>query len=359
MVLETWPEWEGLVRGEGVGFAPADGYQVFPPPRSGTPGGGEAANALMPLLEEFRPDVVVNDVLTVAPALAAERFGARRATLVPHLFPEGGEGLPPFSIGAMPPRTGFGRKAWDLVGRFMEHGLRAGRDDLNAQRSVVGLPPTERFHGATSPDLVLVATLPQLEYPDSLPERARITGPMEFEPPHEDVELPPGDDPLIVVAPSTSQDPEHRLVRATLEALADRPVRVLATTNRAGHSSGIEVPPNAVLHDWVRYSQVFPEASAVVCHGGHGTLARALGAGVPVLACPAAGDMNENGVRLAWSGAGLSLRGSLTTPATLRWAVAELLADPSYRKRAGEIAQWAEENDGPDNGARLIESLAG
>lgn len=359
VVLETWPEWEELVRGEGVGFAPADGYQVFPPPRSGDPGGGEAAKALMPLLEEFRPDVVVNDVLTVAPALAAERYGARRATLVPHLFPEGGAGLPPFSIGAMPPRTGFGRKAWDLVGRLMEHGLRAGRDDLNAQRSVVGLPPTERFHGATSPDLVLVATLPQLEYPDSLPERARITGPMEFEPPHEDVELPPGDDPLVVVAPSTSQDPEHRLVRATLEALADQAVRVLATTNRAGQASGIEVPPNAILCDWVRYSQVFPEASVIVCHGGHGTLARSLGAGVPVLACPAAGDMNENGVRLAWSGAGLSLRWSLTTPATVRWAVAELLAEPSYRERAGEIARWAGENDGPDRGARLIESLAG
>ncbi|MFM9148954.1 MAG: hypothetical protein ACKORA_00420 [Solirubrobacterales bacterium] len=69
--------------------------------------------------------------------------------------------------------------------------------------------------------------------------------------------------------------------------------------------------------------------------------------------------MNENGVRLAWSGAGLSLRWSLTGPTTIGWAVAELLAEPSYRERAGEIARWAEENDGPDRGAKLIESLAG
>ena len=42
----------------------------------------------------------------------------------------------------------------------------------------------------------------------------------------------PGDGPLVVVAPSTAQDPDGRLVRAALDALADEPVRVLATTNR-------------------------------------------------------------------------------------------------------------------------------
>ena len=359
VVLETWPEWEAAVRGEGIGFAAADGYQVFPPPSSGTPGGGEAAVALMPLLEEFEPDVVINDVLTVAPALAAEKFGSLRATLVPHLFPEGAPGSPPFSMGALPPRTGVGRTTWRAVERLMGKGLELGRDDLNAQRAVIGLPPTDRFHGATSPDLVLVATFPQLEYLDQLPERAKVTGPMEFEPPHPDVELPPGEDPLVIVAPSTSQDPGHRLVRDALQGLADLPVRVLATTNRSGVRPGIEVPANAVLVDWVRYSQVFPQASVVICHGGHGTMARALGAGVPVLACPAAGDMNENAVRLSWSGAGLSIRWSLTGPRSIRWAAAELLEDPAYLRKAGEIAEWAATSDGPDYGARLVESLAG
>lgn len=359
VVLETWPEWEELVAEEGIAFAPADAYQVFPPPRSGNPGSGEAAVALMPLLEEFRPDVVVNDVLTVAPSLSAELFGARRVTLVPHLFPEGAAGLPPFSIGAFPPRTAIGRSAWKAIGRAMRHGLDIGRDDLNAQRAVAGLPPSERFHGATSPDLVLVGTYPQLEYVDSLPDRAHVTGPMGFEPPHPDIEIPPGDEPLVLVAPSTSQDPGHRLVRNALRGLADLPVRVLATTNRSGEAPDIEVPGNARLVEWVRYSQVLPLASVVICHGGHGTMARALGAGVPVLACPIAGDMNENAVRLAWSGGGLSVRWSLAGPRAIEWATAELLADPAYRSAAGEIARWDRENDGPLEGARLIESLAG
>ena len=359
VVLETWPEWKDLVEAEGVGFAPADAYQVYPPPRSGQAGGGEAALALMPLLEEFRPEVVVNDVLTVAPALAAELYGARRVTLVPHIFPEGAAGLPPFSIGAMPPRTALGGAAWRTIGRLMNRGLEAGRDDLNEQRRVAGLPPTDRLHGATSPDLVLVGTFPQLEYLDALPSRALVTGPMEFEPPHPDVDLPEGTEPLVVVAPSTSQDPGHRLVRASLEGLAGTPVRVLASINRSGVDPGFEVPGNAVLLDWVRYSQVFPLASAVICHGGHGTLARALGAGSPVLACPAAGDQNENGTRLAWSGAGLMIRGSLARPATIGWAVGELLGRESIRQRAGEIAAWSRTHDGPETGARSIEALVG
>ena len=47
---------------------------------------------------------------------------------------------------------------------------------------------------------------------------------------------PPGDmpssDPLVLVAPSTAQDPEHTLLLAALRGLAEMPVRVLATWNR-------------------------------------------------------------------------------------------------------------------------------
>ena len=359
VVVETWPQWEELVVSEGLRFAGADQYQVFPPPSSGVAGGGEAAVALMPLLEEFGPDVVVNDVLTVAPALAAEKFGCHRATLIPHLWPEGRHGFPFFSIGALPARTPAGRAFWRATSKLMDRGLIRGRDDLNAQRKVIGLPPTERFHGATSPDLDLVATFPQLEYEAGLPERAAITGPMPFEAPHPDIELPEGDEPLVLVAPSTSQDPDNRLVRAALQGLAGLPVRVVPTTNRVVPTRPIEVPENAVLVDWVRYSQVIPLASVVVCHGGHGTIARSLAEGVPLLVCPIAGDMNENAVRISWSGTGLSIRWSLVDPRTVRWAIAELLEDPSFGARAREIARWNESHDGPATGARLVEALAG
>jgi UDP:flavonoid glycosyltransferase YjiC (YdhE family) len=160
------------------------------------------------------------------------------------------------------------------------------------------------------------------------------------------------------VAPSTAQDPECRLVRTALAALADEPVRVVATTNGHVPDEGIEVPANARLYGWLRYSQVMAIADLVVCHGGHGTVARALGHGVPVLCCPAAGDMAENGARVAWAGVGLSLPWRLVGERTLRVAVRRMLGDGSLRARAGEIAVWAASHDGAAAGALLVESFA-
>ena len=99
-----------------------------------------------------------------------------------------------------------------------------------------------------------------------------------------------------------------------------------------------------------------PAASLVISHGGHGTVARALGAGTPVLICPIIGDMSETAMRVAWAGAGLSLPWRLCRPAPLRWAVAAAARGPLLRARGpAEIAAWGRENDGAARGAELVE----
>jgi UDP:flavonoid glycosyltransferase YjiC (YdhE family) len=177
---------------------------------------------------------------------------------------------------------------------------------------------------------------------------------MFFELPHGDIELPEGNAPLVLVASSTSQDPDRRLVRTVLEALADEPVRVAATTNREGVAPGIPVPANAVVVDWLSYSQVMPLASLVICHGGHGTVTRALAEGVPVLVCPAIGDMAETGARVAWAGVGLMLPGRLLGPAPLRWVTRRLLSDERVAAQATSVGAAT---DGSARGAELIENL--
>ena len=142
-----------------------------------------------------------------------------------------------------------------------------------------------------------------------------------WEPPAQEVPLPPGDDPLVLVAPSTSQDPDHRLLHAALRGLADAPVRVLATYNRRLPSRPLPVPENTTVVDWVSYARTLPHCDAIVCHAGHGTLVRALSFGVPVVACPVAGDMNENAARLVWAGAGVRLPRRFISPRPLRHAV--------------------------------------
>src|SRR5215218_403110 len=215
VTLESWEERRSAVEGAGLGFTPAEEYRMFPPPDPDSDDGNhaaEAARALLPLIEETRPHAVVSDILTLAPALAAEKAGVPLATLIPHIYPVVEPGLPFFAIGLQPARTPLGRGIWKAGQRALDIGLEHGRRDLNLQRRRLELPPVERFHGGISADLALVATYPQLEYPRRWPPGVEITGPMTFEVPHPEIELPPGDRPLVLVAPSTAHDSGNHLV---------------------------------------------------------------------------------------------------------------------------------------------------
>lgn len=363
VVVETWEHWREAVEGEGLGFTAAQEYKTFPPPppdRSEGPSAADAARALVPLMEEMRPDAVVSDILTQAPALAAEMVGLRRVTLIPHVYPVHEPGLPFFAVGAQPARTPVGRALWRAAEPVLTAGLRRGRRELNETRAAVGLPPLDELHGGLSSDLVLVGTFPQLEYPRRWPAHTHVVGAMTFELEHPDVEIPEGDEPLVVVAPSTAQDPEGRLVRMALEALADEPVRVLATTNRRDRDEPLPpAPPNATVVDWLSYSQVMPLADLVICHGGHGTVCRALGAGVPVLCCPAVGDMAENGARVQWAGVGLMLPWRLTAATSVRTVVRRILGEPRFSERAERIAAWGKGIDGAGRAADLVHAVVG
>jgi len=185
-----------------------------------------------------------------------------------------------------------------------------------------------------------------------------VVGPLVWEPPAAEVEPPPGDAPLVLVAPSTAQDPAHRLLRAALAGLAGEPVRVLATWNRRPVEGPLAVPANARLVDWLSYARTMPGSAVVVCHAGHGTMARALAAGVPVVAVPAAGDMGENAARLDWAGAGVRLPWRLLSPATLRLAVRRVLEEPRFAARAAEMGAWAAAHDPAGRAADLVEGLA-
>ena len=361
-MLETWSRWHEHVEREGMRFAAAPEYQVFPTrdrPLKPYVAAVKASTATRELIRWFDPDVVVADIITVAGSLAAQAEGRPWATLVPHVMPTGEPGFPVYSVGAVYPRTAVGRRVWELVRPLVMTGEEQGRVELNGARERVGLRPLRDVHGGISRELAIVATFPQLEYPraEAWPGM-RVTGPLLWEQPFGDVELPPGDGPLVLVAPSTSQDPEHRLVRAALQGLAGEPVRVLATTNRREPPEPLRVPPNARVVDWVSYARTMPLCDAVVCHAGHGTLVRALASGVPVVACPHAGDMAENAARIRWAGAGVSLPRRFTTPRGVRLAVRRLLGEPSYGRHAAELGDWAARHDGAAAAAEVVEELA-
>ena len=204
----------------------------------------------------------------------------------------------------------------------------------------------------------MVGTFPQLEYPRGWPAGVHVVGPLIWEPPFGEVQAPPGAAPLVLVAPSTAQDPSHRLLRAALSGLRGEPVRVLATWNRRPLGESVAVPANTRLVEWVSYAKTMPACSLVICHAGHGTMARALACGCPVLAVPHVGDMAENAARADWAGVGVRLPWRLLGPASLRLAVRRALGERTLSARARELAGWAAANDGAARAADLVEGLA-
>jgi UDP:flavonoid glycosyltransferase YjiC (YdhE family) len=319
----------------------------------------DAARELIPALVERPPAVVVTEPFAQPAMLAAEAAGSKTASLIPdphHVVPAG---YPVFASGLMPPRTPVGRTAWRLVWPLAERARRRVRSIHNEMRHELGLPAVARIDGSVSDELAMVATFPQLEYPRRLPEGAHVTGPMQTELRDAEPNLPGGEGPLVVVVASTTGfDADATLIRATLDGLADEPVRVVASLSNPGTAWPDPTPANATVVDWLALPRVLPEAAALVSPGGHGTVSAGLAAGVPVLASPIGGNTAHTGVRLAWSGAGELLPGRLLSPATLRLAVRRLLGDRRFAARAAEIAEWARRHDGPDRGAELVERYA-
>jgi UDP:flavonoid glycosyltransferase YjiC (YdhE family) len=367
VLVQTTERWRNTVEGLELRFAVTDHSTLLPGMAADgrwVSGLSDAARSLVPLMREFGPDIVVSDVFTTPPALAAETAGLPRATLMPIPYPPRGPGLPDSELGLLPPRTLVGRHMWRAIGPLLERRLprtqwlSGAEQGLNAARARLGLSALVRSDGAVTEGLTMVATLPQLEYPRVWPDDVHVTGPMIFDPPHPDVKLPEGEAPLVVAVSSTERDPDLRLLGVALKALEREPVRIVAATGRRGGMWSDRVPENAVVTDWVSYAQVMPRASLLVGQGGQGTLARALSEGVPALVCPDAPDMAGNGARVAWGGAGLMLPRRMLKPGPLRWAARQLLGDRRFLMRAKEIAAWSRENDGAALGAALVERYA-
>ena len=356
--LETEERWREVAEDQGMLFIQAPEYVAPRHPAPGMPATPTLAEATLSLaagLRDIEPDIVVNEFWAVPAALAAELERMRRATLIHHTYPVYEPGLPYTYVGLITPRTRLGALAWRAAEPWFARKARRDRRELNEARQELGLAPLRRDYGGISDELAMVATFPQLEYPRRWPPHVHVTGPMLFEPPQPEVELPDGDRPLVLVAGSSGQDEELRLVHAALRALADEPVTVLVILGRRGRVWKPALPANAVMLDWASHAQVMPRASVVVSNGGHGTLARSLTEGAPVVGCPAGGDQRENVVRAAWAGAGLMVPRPLLGAGPLRWAVRRVLADPRFAERAREIASWAKENDGAERGADLVE----
>ncbi|KUH94600.1 glycosyltransferase [Mycobacterium sp. IS-1556] len=128
----------------------------------------------------------------------------------------------------------------------------------------------------------------------------------------------------------------------------------------AGGTDYSDLPPveHVKVVGTVNYAAVFPTCRAVVHHGGAGTTAAGLRAGVPTLILSTDLDQSLWGVRVKRLKVGTARRFSTTTQKTL---VADLrtILDPQYLTRAREVAaRMTKPTESVSAAADLVEEFA-
>ena len=153
------------------------------------------------------------------------------------------------------------------------------------------------------------------------------------------------DRPLVLVSLSSTVMHQEGLLQRAADVLGRLPVRAVVTTGPAVNPAVIAAPQNVSVRRWARHADVLPYCSAVVTHGGHGTVIKALAAGVPLVVVPLGREQPSNAARVIHAGAGVRVRKTART-AALQAAIARVLDDDRYRAAARHMAAiLADERD--------------
>lgn len=309
-------------------------------------------------LQREAADVAVIDTMIPAALFGAEVAGVRAVIVMhgPYMIPR--PDIPPLGTGWMPARGPLGRLRDRSAAAVALAVFRSGMPALNRARAEVGLPPVRDLPGLMArADRVLVCSSPSYDFGSgSVPANVRYVGPqLDDDPGEGSGEQWAGEpgQPLVLVGLSSTVMRQEGLLRRAADALGPLPVRGLVTTGPAVDPAVVSAPDNVTVTQWVRHADALPHCSAVITHGGHGTVMKALIAGLPLILVPLGRDQPDNAARVVHTGAGIRLRKNATVSA-LRTAVSRVIEDPRYRAAARRMAaRLAAERD--DN--RAVDEL--
>jgi len=212
-----------------------------------------------------------------------------------------------------------------------------------------------------SPDLVLHATDQVFDYSfDRLPSRHHYVGPLGiWEPPRERPPYldQPGD-PWVLVSISSQRQDDLALADASLDALADQPIRVLVTLGPEHEPSELSSHPrNAHVEKSVSHSAVLERAALLVSHAGHGTVMKALWQGKPMVLIPWGRDQPGVAARAQALGVAEVIPRAEATAKTIGAAVQRSLANNEMARNAAKHSTRLRATNPPAEAATRIESL--
>jgi MGT family glycosyltransferase len=319
------------------------------------------ARDVLDAVDRVRPDAVAVDCLLFGAAIAAEKTGLPAALLFHFPYSAPVAGSTPFGLGLRPARTALGRLRDRVLVSLMKRMFRSGLAPVNDARTALGLAPLDdvfdQFHALPR---TLVLTSREYDFvPSGLPENVRYVGPQLDDPPWPARWSSPwtADEkkPLVLVSLGSTYQRQERALTAIASGLGRLPVRGLVTL---GALEPMAAPDNVMVVGSAPHAAVLPLASAVVCHGGHGTVMKALAHGLPVVCMPFGRDQRDNGVRVEVAGAGLSLSPGASA-ARVAKAVRRVLEEPAFREGARQMARIIERDVEADRAVAEMEGLAG
>jgi UDP:flavonoid glycosyltransferase YjiC (YdhE family) len=277
-------------------------------------------------------------------------------------------GLPWASVTLQPERipapnpaaAWWSRLVWKLVGAL-------SLAPLNRLRRRVGSPPLrgQGLSAALSEWLILLPVSPSVAPPNpGWPAHARQTGywnalsPGGWSPPADLQEFLAAGDPPVAVslgAMSFSGAAARQAARITLEAVRRAGVRAVVQ-GWDEPLAGLALPAGVYHAGSLPHSWLFPRTRAVVHHGGFGTTAAALSAGVPAVVVPHIIDQVFWAQRVHQLGAGPQPipRAGLTAE-KLAGAISQAISDPDMRQNTARIGHAIRAD--PDGVAAAVQTI--
>jgi rhamnosyltransferase subunit B len=320
------------------------------------------------IAETYQPGrtVLVGHSLGFAARVFEEIHGAAAATihLAPSIFRSDHQQpayVPGADLSGLP--VWVKRTMWWLADRWLIDPVVV--PELNRWRRELGLAPMSRVfkQWLHSPQRV-IGLFPEWFAPIQAdwPPQLRLTGFPLYDEPDEQA-LTTGlrtfldrGSPPILFTPGSANRAASKFFLAALDATRRLGRRALFLTRYPE-----QLPATLGSHAWhelyVPFSHVLPRCAAIVHHGGIGTCAQGLAAGVPQLTMPLGFDQPDNTTRLWRLGVGRWVRPDVFRGKRVAAELAVLLGDSRVAERSGHWAQEMRRSDPLADTCAVLETL--
>jgi MGT family glycosyltransferase len=321
------------------------------------------AHDVLDTLRRVDADAIVASEMQLGAMAAAESVGLPCVVLSPNIYLLPRPGAPPFGPGFQPLGGPVGALRDWIVRTMMIKTFGKGTAQYNALRRDLGLPPLSHpFDQFTRITRHIVMTSPAFDFgADAVPPKVVYTGPMLEDPDWADPWRSPwpatDTRPLVLVGFSTTFQNQVEVLRRVIAALGALPVRAVVTIGPALGAESFPSSSNVHVCASASHSEILRHASLTITHAGHGTVMRALAAGVPLVCMPMGRDQNDNAARVVARGAGVKLTPTASV-AAIQTAVRTLLESPSYRANAQTLGRQIVDDARRSAAISILEEVA-